>query len=205
MHKYQYCITNEEPIFDAADITRCGKDVFVQTSMTCNYAGIEWLRRELEPQGIRVHSAHFPYDLAPSHIDCTFVVLGPNLVLTNPERPIADKDAEFWKQNGWDFVDCDQPDNPERPAFSQSSKWLSMNILVIGPGKVIVEAQEEGLQNLLKHKCGFETVIPIPFRNVFEYGGSLHCSTWDTEREDSMVDLFPHQRNDDPALFKQHV
>ena len=122
MRKYKYCITNEEPLFDAADITRCGKDIFVQTSMTCNYAGIEWLRRELEPQGIRVHSAHFPYDLAPSHIDCTFVVLGPNLVLTNPERPIAEKDAEFWHQNGWDFVDCGQPDNPERPAFSQSSK-----------------------------------------------------------------------------------
>ena len=205
MHKYQYCITNEEPVFDAADITRCGKDIFVQTSMTCNYAGIEWLRRELAPSGVRVHSAHFPYDLAPSHIDCTFIVLGPHLVLTNPERPIADKDAEFWKQNGWEFVDCGQPDNPERPAFSQSSKWLSMNILVIGPGKVIVEAQEKGLQNLLKHKCGFDTVIPIPFRNVFEYGGSLHCSTWDTEREDSMVDLFPHQRNDDPALFKQHI
>ena len=78
-----------------------------------------------------------------------------------------------------------------------------MNILVIGPGKVIVEAQEKGLQNLLKHKCGFHTVIPVPFRNVFEHGGSLHCATWDTERDDSAVDLFPHQRDDDPALFEQ--
>lgn len=204
MHMYNYCVTNEEPLFDAADITRCGKDIFAQTSITCNYAGIEWLRRELAPQGIRVHSLRFAYDLAPSHIDCTFVILGPHLVLTNPERPIAEKDAEFWKENGWEFVDCGQPDNPERPAFSQSSKWLSMNILVIGPGKVIVEEQEIGLQNLLKHKCAFDTVIPIPFRNVFEYGGSLHCSTWDTERKDDCVDLFPKQRNDDRALFKQH-
>ena len=78
-----------------------------------------------------------------------------------------------------------------------------MNILVIGPGKVIVEEQEKGLQNLLKHKCGFDTIIPVPFRNVFEHGGSLHCATWDTEREDSDVDLFPNQRNDDPALFEQ--
>jgi glycine amidinotransferase len=202
MHKYEYCITNEEPCFDAADITRCGKDIFVQPSMTTNYAGIQWLSRELKPHGIRVHSAHFPYDFAPSHIDCTFVVLGPHLVLTNPERPIAERDAEFWKDNGWQFVDCGQPDNPERPAFSQSSKWLSMNILVIGPGKVIVEAQEKGLQNLLKHKCGFHTIIPIPFRNVFEHGGSIHCATWDIAREDSNVDLFPNQRHDDPALFK---
>lgn len=36
------------------------------------------------------------------------------------------------------------------------------------------------------------TVLPIDFRKVFEYGGSLHCSTWDIEREDEPVDLFPN-------------
>ena len=30
MHNYDFCITNEEPIFDAADMMRVGKDVFVQ-------------------------------------------------------------------------------------------------------------------------------------------------------------------------------
>ena len=70
---------------------RCGKDIFVQLSMTCNDAGIEWLRRELEPHGLRVHRVRFPYDLAPSHLDCTFVPLRPGLVLTNPERPILEE------------------------------------------------------------------------------------------------------------------
>ena len=39
MHNFSFCITEDEPIFDAADITRCGKDIFVQLSMTCNRAG----------------------------------------------------------------------------------------------------------------------------------------------------------------------
>ena len=70
---------------------RCGKDIFVQLSMTCNDAGIEWLRRELEPHGLRVHRVRFPYDLAPSHLDCTFVPLRPEVLPEERER------GEQWK------------------------------------------------------------------------------------------------------------
>merc|ERR1712187_194018 len=72
MHNFEFCLKEDEPVFDAADITRCGKDIFVQLSKTCNRAGIEWLRKELSPHGFRVHVVRFPYDLAPSHLDCTF-------------------------------------------------------------------------------------------------------------------------------------
>jgi len=65
-----------------------------------------------------------------------------------------------------------------------------MNVLVIGPDKVIVEAQEEAMAHILEDE-GF-TVFPIDFRKVFEFGGSLHCSTWDIEREDEPFDLFPN-------------
>ena len=81
--------------FDAADISRVGRDLFVQVSMTTNNAGIDWLRREFEPEGMRVNTVHFPYDLHPSHIDCTFVPLRPpnglfgtqGLAMYNPDRP----------------------------------------------------------------------------------------------------------------------
>ena len=190
MHRYEYCINNSEIIFDAADITRCGKDIFVQPSMTTNSLAIKWLRNLLKPIGIRVHEIKFPYDFAPSHIDCTFVVLAPHLVLTNPERPIAEEDKKIWIDNGWQFIDAPLPDNPHRPIFSQSSQWLSMNLLSIDEQTVVVEEQEIGLQTLLK-KHGFK-VIAIPFRHVYEFGGSIHCSTWDIEREDSLIDLFPN-------------
>ena len=65
-----------------------------------------------------------------------------------------------------------------------------MNVLVISEDKVVVEAEEESIAHLLEDN-GF-TVLPISYRKVFEFGGSLHCSTWDIEREDSKVDLFPN-------------
>lgn len=191
MHDYKFCITEKDILFDAADIMRAGKDIFVQLSMTCNKSGIEWLRRELKPHGIRVHTVRFPYDLAPSHLDCTFQLLAPGLVLTNPERPIADEDAAIFKDNGWKFVNAPQPNNPQIPAFSQSSKWLSMNILPLGHNKIVVEEQEINTQGLLR-SLGFE-VIAVPFRNVYEFGGSLHCATWDISRTDSCDDFFPIQ------------
>jgi glycine amidinotransferase len=58
-----------------------------------------------------------------------------------------------------------------------------MNVLVISEDKVIVEAEEESMAHALEDS-GF-TVLPINFRKVFEFGGSLHCSTWEIEREDT--------------------
>ncbi|KAL1521243.1 hypothetical protein AB1Y20_020915 [Prymnesium parvum] len=197
MRNYSFCITNEEPIFDAADIMRCGKDIFVQLSMTANAAGIEWLARELAPSGVRVHTLRFPYDLAPSHLDCTFVPLRPGLVLTNPERPIAEEDAATFAAAGWRFLDAPQPTNPSRPWASQSSKWLSMNVLSLSPRVVVAEEQEVALHRLLEAE-GFE-VVKVPFRAVYEFGGSLHCATWDLARDDCCEDFFP-QAADAPTL-----
>lgn len=191
MHDFTFCVSEDEPVFDAADITRCGKDIFVQLSMTCNRAGIEWLRRELSPHGIRVHMVRFPYDLAPSHLDCTFVPLRPGLVLTNPDRPCMEEDLKLLRKNGWRFIEAPPPVNSVRPWASQSSKWLSMNVLVIGPHTVVVEAEETSMKQLLENE-GFE-VISVPFRDVYEFGGGLHCATWDIERDDRMDDFFPNQ------------
>ena len=74
--------------------------------------------------------------------------------------------------------------------FCQSSKWLSINVLSISPTKVICEEREKTLQELLS-KHGFE-VFPLPFRNVFEFGGSFHCATLDIRRKGEREDYFPN-------------
>lgn len=153
--------------------------------MTTNRTGIRWLRRHLEPKGFRIHPVHFPLDFFPSHIDCTFVPLRPGLVLTNPERPLRQGEERLFLSNDWELVDAPPPTltNDEMP----SSKWLSMNVLSISPTKIVCEEQEKPLQDLLD-KLGFE-IFPIPFRDVFEYGGSLHCATWDVTRDGSAEDF----------------
>ena len=65
-----------------------------------------------------------------------------------------------------------------------------MNVFSISPTKVVCEEREKPLQDLLA-KHGFE-VYPIPFRHVFEYGGSLHCATWDVRRNGHCEDYFPN-------------
>ena len=196
MHSFEFCISQDEVVFDAADMSRFGRDVFVQESMTTNRAGIRWLRRHLEPQGIRVRPVHFPLDLFPSHIDCTFVPLRPRLVLTNPDRPLLDGEDRLFIENGWKLVNAPEPTtgNDGMPRYCQSSKWLSMNVLSISPTEVICEERETPLHALLD-SLGFE-VLTVPFRHVFEYGGSLHCATWDVRRTGTMEDYFPDASSD---------
>lgn len=47
--------------------------------------GIEWMRRHLAPT-YKVHIISFK-DPNPMHIDATFNIIGPGLVLSNPDRP----------------------------------------------------------------------------------------------------------------------
>lgn len=198
LYDYKYILNEKEIAFDAADITRCGRDIFVQHSMTTNLRAVEWLKRELEGS-VRVHVLNFPYDKEPSHIDCTFVPLRPpregqkGIALTNPERPLLAKDSKFFRDNNWDLIESPIPNkiNNTMPTFCLSSKWLSMNLLSLDENTVIVEESEEDLHNLLE-RLDFK-VIKIPYRKVFEFGGSIHCSTWDIEREDSNEDFFKIQ------------
>jgi glycine amidinotransferase len=60
--------------------------------------------------------------------------------MENRERLLTDKDKKLWLDNGWKFITGPEPNNPVVPHFSQSSKWLNMNVLVISEDKVIVEA-----------------------------------------------------------------
>ena len=40
-------LTEYEPLCDAADVIKCGRDIFVAQSSCCNRFGIEWLQRHL--------------------------------------------------------------------------------------------------------------------------------------------------------------
>ena len=55
-----------------------------------------------------------------------------------------------------------------------SSIWLSLNVLILNPKTICVEASEE---KMIKQMEGFGMdVIPVPFRDAYAFGGSLHCA-----------------------------
>ena len=184
-----WIITETEPLFDAADVARFGKDLFVQKSMVTNDAGIEWLRRHYPDH--RVHMVTYK-EMLPWHIDATLIPLRPGLVLLNPERyPLNEAHNELFKKNDWEIVEAPESVRKQKMPLCTCSLWLNMNCLVLDTKTVCVEAAETPMMELLD-KYGFE-VIPVPLFEVSPFGGGLHCATADVYREGTLEDYFPKQ------------
>jgi len=189
--KTDWILTEKEPLFDAADIVRFGKDLFVQKSMVTNDAGIDWLRRHYPNH--RVHKVRYK-ELTPWHIDSTLVPLRPGLVFKNPVRtPLEPVQSEMFSKNDWEVVEPPKSVLKEKRPMTFCSIWLNMNCLVLDPKTVCVEASETPMMELLD-RYGFE-VIPVPFYDVAPFGGGLHCATADVYREGACEDYFPNCSN----------
>ncbi len=184
-----WILTEKEPLFDAADIARCGKDLFVQKSMVTNDAGINWLRRHYPD--FRIHKVRYK-DEFPWHIDATLIPLRAGLVMINPVRtPLEKGQKELFETNGWEILKAPKTVRSGKGPLECCSLWLNMNLLVLDPKTVCVEASETPIQELLD-KYDFE-VIPVPLYDVAAFGGGLHCSTADVQRVGSLEDYFPKQ------------
>ena len=195
-----FVTTEHEPLFDAADILRIGKDLFCQHGLTTNRRGMQWLQRHFPDH--RVHSVNFPGDPYPIHIDATFVPLRPGLIMNNPNRKLPQDQREIFKANDWEIIDAAQPSNDAPPPLCYSSVWLSMNVLILDHKTVIVEESEYQQAEQLD-SLGFE-VLPLAFRDAYPFGGGLHCATADVLRKGSCDDYFPDQtRYPDSLSVKQ--
>ena len=179
---HRYVITEFEPVFDAADFMRCGRDIFVQLSHTTNQFGVGWLQRHLG-EGYRIHQIEIK-EQSPMHIDATFVPLAPGKLLVNPEK--LAKVPEMFKH--WDVFYAPPPCTPVEHPMYMSSRWLSMNVLSLDEKRVMIEKGEETLIRDLK-QWGFEP-IPCNFRNFYSFGGSFHCATLDVRRQGILQSYF---------------
>lgn len=181
----KFVTTEFEPCFDSADFMRCGRDVFAQRSQVTNYMGLEWMRRHLAKKGIRLHLLSFK-DPNPMHIDATFNIIGEGLVLSNPERKCLQLD-QFIKA-GWDVVKPPLPTMPDSHPLYMSSKWLSMNVLMIRPDAVLVDKNEIPIQKMFESlgiKC-----IKASIRHANSLGGGFHCWTTDIRRRGELKNYF---------------
>ncbi|MEI7033646.1 amidinotransferase [Streptomyces pratensis] len=175
----RYILTEFEPVFDAADFIRAGRDLFVTRSNVTNALGIEWLRRHLGP-GYRIHEIESRCR-TPMHIDTTFLVLAPGKVLVNPEY--IDVDRLPAVLDGWDVLVAPEPDPIEDRVLRTTSlcgRWLSMNVLMVDEKRVIAERHHTGMLRALE-RWGFEP-IPCDLLHYAPFGGSFHCATLDVRR-----------------------
>jgi len=194
---WQYQLTEKEPLWDAADAARCGRDIFWQGSCVTNRGGMDWLKRYFGAKGIRVHEVLFDKNEHPWHIDVNMLPVRPGLAIYNPEWcPITDEFWELMKINDWELVPAAEPTYVHQnkcylTGLYESKSWISMNTFSLGPNTICVEAHETAYMDQLDG-MGIE-VVPIPYEKVIPFGGALHCTTLDVCREGDLEDYFPKQ------------
>lgn len=192
----QWCLTEEEILFDAADCLRFGHDLFVQECATTNRKGAEWLRRQL-PE-CRVHNVNFGGLTWPTHLDAIMYPLRPGLALLSPERKMPAEQRELFEDHGWELVPSATPAHSGPVPGGASSKWLSMNMLNLDEHRVFVEASETHQIEQLKD-LGMEA-IPVPLRDAYRFGGGLHCSSLDVWRDSRNECFFADMDSDASTL-----
>lgn len=172
---------NLEPVFDAANILRVGRDIIYLVSAGGNELGALWLQTVLG-DGYRVHPCQGIYDLP--HIDTTITLLRPGLVLLNPERVNLANLPEMFRR--WNLIWCpDMVDIGYTGSFI-SSTWIGMNLLMINPHLAIVEREQHALIREL-NRNNIDT-IPLHLPHARTMGGGVHCVTLDLRRRGDLED-----------------
>ncbi|MGH3832528.1 MAG: inosamine-phosphate amidinotransferase 1 [Pseudonocardiaceae bacterium] len=133
-----------EPVFDAANVLRCGRDLYYLVSGSGNELGRRWLQTTLSAlRDYRVHPIRgvYPY----THIDSTISLIRPGLALLNPSR-ITDPTVLPEPLRSWEHLWCPpMTTTPVAVANPLSSAWIGMNLLMVRPDLAIVDAAQNGL------------------------------------------------------------
>jgi len=163
-------------VLDAANILRLGKDKYLfLESASGNRAAWAWLMANL-PTSASMEVCNF---YAGVHIDSTIVPLREGLVLLNGARVTPETCPAVFKD--WECIYINDVVPQGFYKYPYASKWIAMNMLVVDPSTVIVDAAQHDLIELLTKK-NF-TVIPRTLRHSRTLGGGFHCVTLDLRRK----------------------
>jgi len=162
-------------VMDAANVCRLGDTWLFLESASGNRAAYEWLCDRFPAVNIELCNFY-----AGVHIDSTIVPLREGLVMLNAGRVTPDncpRAFDYWEKI-WVTDDMIVPQNFYQ--YPYASKWIAMNMLVLDPETVIVDADQTALIPVLQSH-GFDT-IPLRLRHSRTLGGGFHCVTLDTQR-----------------------
>ncbi|BEN18524.1 hypothetical protein [Serratia marcescens] len=175
-------LAENDPLFDAANIMRCGKDIFYNISNSGNRAGFEWLERTFGDK-FNFHQM----SICSDHVGTTMQLLRPGLALINAGRMTpADIPAQF---KNWELILFNDPEDIGYSFdWARASVWIAMNVLSIDEKTIIVERSQHKLAEILD-RCGLE-VIPASFRHGRTVGGGFHCCSLDIRRLGSAENYF---------------
>ena len=168
-----------EIMIDGAQCIRLGRDLLVNVATANHALGARWLARHLEGR-FRVHIME---RFADNHIDSLVLPLRPGLLLLrNPG--VAEKLPMPLQR--WDRIYAPVPRSQNFPTYDDdpvivSSPYIDMNVLSLGPDKVVVNSLFPEL--IAELEGNGMTVIPVQHRHRRLFGGGFHCFTLDTVRD----------------------
>lgn len=173
--KLEIAIREHEPIFDAANILRIGRDILYLVSDTGNRLGAQWLQTILGSE-FKVHAYDNVY--SGSHVDTTITLVRPGLVVVNAERVAPTNLPDLFR--GWDVIYLDEVVDIGFTGPCTTSKWIGMNFMMVNQALAIVDATQTPLiRELAKRKVD---VIPLRLRHARTLAGGFHCVTLDVRR-----------------------
>jgi glycine amidinotransferase/scyllo-inosamine-4-phosphate amidinotransferase 1 len=161
---------------DAANICRLGDTWLFLESASGNYLAYLWLKSKFPKINIELCNFY-----AGVHIDSTITPLREGLVMLNASRVTEEncpKALKDWEKI-WVTEDMIVPQDFYQ--YPYASKWIAMNLLVLDPETVIIDAAQTQLINILKSK-GIDS-IPLTLSHSRTLGGGFHCVTLDTRRK----------------------
>jgi glycine amidinotransferase/scyllo-inosamine-4-phosphate amidinotransferase 1 len=162
-------------VLDAANILRLGpKRMLYLESASGNRPAYYWLLANL-PADTSIELCNF---YSGVHIDSTIVPLCEGLVLLNGSRVTKETVPRVFQD--WECIFIDDVVAQEFYQYPYASKWIALNMLVVNPTTVIVDAAQQQLVELLLKK-GFN-VYPRTLRHSRTLGGGFHCVTLDLVR-----------------------
>ena len=163
-------------VLDAANICRLGDTWLFLESASGNRVAYDWLCRKF-PQ-INIELCNF---YSGVHIDSTITPLREGLVMLNASRVTEENCPKAFKDWEKIYITEDQIVAQDFYQYPYASKWIAMNMLVLDPETVIIDAAQTQLINILKSK-GIAS-IPLTLSHSRTLGGGFHCVTLDTRRK----------------------
>jgi len=169
-------LTEDYPIFDAANVCRVNDDLLYLVSETGNYRGGEWLQQMLPDKTVHILDNLYSY----AHIDSTICPLKEGLVMLNANRVNESNCPKVFKD--WEKIYITEEEVVAQyfKDYPYASKWIALNLLVIEPGLVLMESGQPYIKKRLEAH-GIE-VIDTPMDMARTLGGGIHCCTLDLHR-----------------------
>jgi len=173
---YHHMPRNEGMVLDAANILRLNDHWLFLESASGNRAAYEWLCERF-PE-IKIELCNF---YSGVHIDSTITVLCEGTVILNGSRVNHITCPKVF--DGWRKIYISDVIAQDFYQYPYASKWIALNMLVIDPRTVIVDAAQREIITILE-QMNF-TVIPHTLRHSRTLGGGFHCVTLDTWRQNA--------------------